>query len=132
MKYQIYDKKLSKYVSEPEEWFETNKLCDLLQQTSKVEERYEIVSLEKVMESLEKETRPISDEELAALESLKKVSFGFNTAHVSFINSLLGSKDNGLEMSGKMSAYLWHIVWYYRNQIPDENIIRIARERKLY
>lgn len=131
MKYLIYDKKLEKHVSEPEEWVGTNKLCNLLQQTSTMEDRYEIVSLEKVMERLGGETRPISDEELAALESLKKVSFGFNTAHISFINSLLGNKDNGL-LTGKMSAYLWHIAWHYRNQISDQNIIRIARERKVY
>lgn len=132
MKYLIYDKKLEKHVSEPEEWVEIKKLCDLLQQTSTMENRYEIVPLEKILENLEKEKRPISNEELAAIDLLKEVSFGFNTAHVSFINSLLGSKDNGLQMSGKMSAYLWHLVWHYRNQIPDENIIRIARERKLY
>lgn len=94
---------------------------------------FEVVPVSTVFSELSTEKRPMTLNEVEAISKLKDVKYNPQTRHSDFASSLIElAKKPETQITEKQSVYLWHIVYHYRNQIGDERIINIAKERKGY
>lgn len=93
---------------------------------------YEVVSMAVEIEKLSTETRPMSEDEKRALNTLatKEIRFSTGAGHSDFINSLLSNNEKLI--TEKQAAYLWYIVHHYRKQINDAALTKLSEQNRVY
>lgn len=132
MKFLVRNIETKKSITQPTTSIEANKICKQLNQM-KGESLFEVVPLSQVFSELSTEKRAMSADELEAISRLKDVKYNPKTTHADIAASLMKqAASKKKEINEKQSVYLWHIVYHYRKQIGDENLIEIAKGRKVY
>lgn len=97
-------------------------------------EHYEIVSLDTEVKKLSDEKRQMTFEERDGIESLKGITFSAYTKnHLDFANAMLQElTEINPKITDKQSAYLWWLVYHYRKQISNAQIISAAERNKIF
>lgn len=93
-----------------------------------------VVEDEKVkqLEDASTEPRAMDDDEIDGIRKLYKVTALYND-HKTFADDMYSRVQTNQKMiTEKQAAYLWHLVHRYRRQIPQQRIVQIAEERKVY
>lgn len=74
------------------------------------------------------EFRPMTDLELRAVQNLNGCTFTPASAAKRIARSLEAQVPDG-KITDKQAATLWGLVWNYRRQISDEELVKIAAKR---
>lgn len=132
-KYRVRNTKTGNFVSEPMSSPKATELCGKLTLTGN---HYEIEeeSNEKLkqLEEAPADPRDMDDDEIDGIRNLHKVSSIYND-HKTFSDDMYSRVQTNQKMiTEKQAAYLWHLVHRYRRQIPQQRIVQIAEERKVY
>lgn len=127
--YKIRNKKTKRFVTKPIDSVKASKLMSKLSR-----EHYELVTLDTELKKLSAEKRPITDEERKAIESLKWLTFSTYTSnHIDFANSMLEIiAEDKPQITDKQAAYLWWLVYHYRKQIGDKQLVSLAERNKVF
>ena len=78
--------------------------------------------------------RPQTPIERRARDALANVTFPVASSHKRFARNLMGPSDAAgghPAITDKQAAYLWHLVWRYRRQIPSADLVEHARRLTL-
>lgn len=132
-KYRVKNTKTGNFVSEELSSTAATKLCGEL---ALISDHYEVLEVEdervKQLEEAPAEPRDMDDDEIYGIRNLYKVSSLYND-HKTFADDMYSRVQTNQKMiTEKQAAYLWHLVYRYRRQIPETRIINIAEERKVY
>lgn len=131
-KYRVKNTKTGNFVSEEVSSALATKLCYELLTTA---DHYEVVEVEdekvKELEEASPEPREMDDDEIDGIRKLYKVTSLYNH-HKNFADDMYSRVQTNKKMiTEKQAAYLWHLVYRYRRQIPETRIVNIAEERKV-
>lgn len=132
-KYRVKNTKTGNFVSEELSSTAATKLCGEL---TIISDHYEVAEIEdekvKQLEEAPPEPRDMDDDEIDGIRNLHKVSSLYND-HKNFSDDMYSRVQTNQKMiTEKQAAYLWHLVHRYRRQIPQQRIVQIAEERKVY
>lgn len=132
MKFLVRNSNTKKTITQPTTSVEAKRICDRMNEANG-SSLFEVVTTSTIFSELSTEKRPMTGDEIEAISKLKEIRYNPQTMHSTFVDSLFElSKRTKKEITEKQSVYLWHIVYHYRNQINDERLINIAKERKGY
>lgn len=132
-KFKVKNTKTGNFVSEELSSTAATKLCGEL---TIISDHYEVEEvLDEKLKQLEEappEPREMDDDEIDGIRNLYKVSSLYND-HKTFADYMYSRVQTSQKMiTEKQAAYLWHLVYRYRRQIPETRIIQVAEERKVY
>ena len=132
-KYRVKNTKTGNFLSEELSSAAATKLCGEL---TLISDHYEVVEIEdekaKQLEEASPEPRDMDDDEIDGIRNLYKVTALYND-HKTFADDMYSRVQTNQKMiTEKQAAYLWHLVHRYRRQIPQQRIVQIAEERKVY
>ena len=132
-KYRVRNTKTGNFVSEELSSFAATKLCGEL---TIISDHYEVVEDEderlKQLEQSSPEAREMDEDEVDGIRNLYKVASIYNDHKVFADDMYSRVQTNDNTITEKQAAYLWHLVYRYRRQIPETRIVNIAEERKVY
>ena len=127
------------FVSDELSPHKATELCGKLTDFNNGVTDYEVVeSVNEKLKELEEapaDPRPMDDIELKAARKLyPSVTFHLGAgSHKNFAEDLYNKVLTGeTTITEKQAVYLWHLVFRYRKQIDDQQLINIAQERKIY
>lgn len=132
-KYRVKNTRSGNFVSEELSSTAASKLCGEL---TIISDHYELVEIEdekvKQLKEAPADPRDMDDDEIYGIRNLYKVSSLYND-HKTFADDMYSRVQTNQKMiTEKQAAYLWHLVFRYRRQIPETRIVNIAEERKVY
>lgn len=135
-KYRIKNTQTGNFVSEELNSWKATELCAKLTDMMNGLVIYEVVEIEdervKQLEEAPPTPREMDDDEIDGIRRLYKVSSLYND-HKTFADDMYSRvQTNDRLITEKQAAYLWHLVYRYRRQIPETRIVHIAEERKAY
>ena len=127
--YKIRNKKTKKYETKNLNSIEATNLMKKLSR-----EKYELVSLTDEVKKLSAENRTVTIDERKAIESLKGVTFSAYTSnHTDFANAMLQIlAEVNPKITDRQAAYLWWLVYHYRKQISDKQLVSLAERNKVF
>ncbi len=135
-KYRVKNTKTGNFVSEELSSWKATELCAKLTAMMNGLVIYEVIEFEdekiKELNEASPEPREMDDDEIDGIRNLYKVSSLYND-HKTFADDMYSRVQTNQKMiTEKQAAYLWHLVYRYRRQIPQTRIVHIAEERKVY
>lgn len=135
-KYKVKNTQTGNFVSEELSSWKATELCSKLTEMNNGLVIYEVVEFEderlKQLEGTTSPPREMDDDEIDGIRNLYKVSALYND-HKTFADDMYSRVQTDQKLiTEKQAAYLWHLVYRYRRQIPQTRIIHIAEERKVY
>jgi len=131
MKYRVRNKSTMNFVSIATTYSQAQHLCDKLNLCS-TDTSYEVVPMNADTLGISKDKRTMNDDEKLAIKHLKNVTMVSASEHKRFVRTILAALIDGLEITERQAAYLWYLVFHYRRQINNKDLIALAEKNKLY